>query len=571
MRMKSNLNIMYFANPTGGVEDRLMEILKQANAFRNQLCEIEQGRRERWRQLVKSKSPRILANRDKLNKVEEEISELQMALSEEKKHTQTKNPKTTYAKNCVTAIKQLKAEKAALKAEYKTLYEVLVDDPDYCESNAKLEEMCSQRIKSFEGESELFWGTRGQVRSDCSSFRSGRPPKFKRFGGEGQLAVQIQKGTDPDLQCKIEKDDSDRWVAKFRVGTIGGEPDFVIVPITKHREIPEGYAIKWAYLQCRKRANKNRWALRLTVEKIEDFVRDEKTFAAVSFEWKRRSDGLQVATVRTSGSAQEDFRVVLSEDHLRDYERLDRIKSKRQRQFNDVLGVLRSQINDVPKEIRSEHSSYHCSPKMLAIFVLAWSKSDHPKTELLAQLNRWRKSDKRLWQHICRLSERVVNRRNNYYRNIVKKLSDKYGVLYFSKPPTPEKAPSEENQLHSEPFVNRFARCAAPATFLEMLKEKYRHYAIEVPSKNLRSECNRCGTVESAKAVKCKGCGTVWSASDNASRNVVARGRAMQENGVLLELQEQQRVKARKDHERRQKMQEGRRRKQAARKAALKL
>lgn len=66
-----------------------------------------------------------------------------------------------------------------------------------------IEDQHNADSKALRARSGLYWGNYLAVEQAASTFRQGAPPEFKRFNGEGRVAVQIQGGITPEqlLAC----------------------------------------------------------------------------------------------------------------------------------------------------------------------------------------------------------------------------------------------------------------------------------------------------------------------------------------------------------------------------------
>lgn len=567
------LNWVYGAK-TPDVCDLVEEAIFAAHKYRNRLCELELAKRERHYALLRRLAPAFVAAEDNVAAVVSELSAVREAIQAERVTQRTKTPKgIAHLTKAATEIKErLKTARATLKQAKLDAY----SDPAVMAAmndNAAQHKAEQSAAKAASG---LYWGTEAIVKQACGSFSSGAPPRFKRYEGEGQLAVQLQGGLDCDdatrynTLCYIE--DS---ICHFRIGSDDGRPVFARVPIIQHRPLPKG-KIKWVYLERRKIADHVRWSVRFTVDEAPvDKPRDENTWVAVHTGWTMGSRGLRAALWQGSDGARGAL--TLPRDHCDDYTRLDEIRSSRDINRNETIERLREWCSDqgsLPEWLEEVRPHLHAwrSPQRVAKLILHWRDNRFGGDDgIFDWLNARRKTDKHLWQHERRLSVRIVRRRGDLYRNFAKRLSDQYGVLYFAKIDAKELT---ENTLPEElerdaTQVHRHAKWAAVSDLVRMLEEKFPLHAIAVSTNNLTRQCANCGEIagENKRKTQCHGCGKTWDCDENALANTITRGEAMQKIGALLDLVISQRDKEQKQKEKLVKMQEANR---AAREAKRK-
>lgn len=529
------------------VERAVSDAIFAAHRYRNRLCELELEKRQRHEELLQRLAPGYVAACEAVGAAEARLAEIRDAIQAERVKQRTKKPE-----GCghliaeATAIKAtLKVLRATRKAEKQAAY-ATPNVIDAMKENAAHHKAACAEAKAASG---LYWGTEAIVKQACASFASGAPPRFKRYEGEGQLAVQLQGGLDcadadrSNTLCYLGDaiDHKRRW-CYIRIGSDGRAPVFARVPIVFNRPLPAG-KIKWAYLERRKIASHVRWSIRLTIDCDTEPDRCRDGEVAIHTGWRMEPSGLRVCT--WLGSDGERGCLRLGKNHCDDYAKLDEIKSARDLAFNEMISELREWIKDrdVPEWMAEVRPHLHLwkSPARLAKLYWQWCEDCIDGGEaMLERLNQWRKQDKHRWQNERRLSVRIVRRRNDLFRNFAKQLSDRYGVAVVSpidaKALTENSEPEELERDNTQ--AHRHAKWAAVSTLTQCFREKFPLHCIDVSGVDITRQCCNCGTLSAStkRKVQCLECGHTHDVDDNAVANTLARGEAAIKSGALLDL-----------------------------------
>lgn len=540
------------------IEQAVSEAIFAAHRYRNKICELELAKRQRHEELLQRLAPEYVTACQAVVEVEAELAAAREAIQGERVKQRTRSPDGV--QGYVDTAAQCKARLKELRANRKAAKQAAYTDPAVAAAMNENQQQHKAECKAAKDDSGLYWGTEAIVRQACASFASGSPPRFKRYKGEGQLAVQLQGGLDSSeatqadtrLQLIVPDDLQERlWQhgkaprslrkahCLIRIGSDERKsPIFARVPIVFHRSLPPGQ-IKWAYLERRKLADQAKWFIRLTID-VPDSDRPRPAgTVAVHVGWRKESQGLRVAT--TLGSDGQYRYLRLSNDHLDDYERLDSIKSRRDNGFNEIRQRFAEWLaaHDHPEWIATEvkHMAKWKNPAKLVSIILRWREERFHGDGMFAELNHWRKSDKHLWQHECRLRKRVIRRRADLYRNFAKQLSEGYGTVVV--------APIDAKRLveHSDPEElerdqsARRAKQAAVSDLIRMIREKFPLHCVEVSAVGISETCANCGEKNRVKRkVQCRECRSTYDTDENAVSNTLARGEVAIKEGALLEL-----------------------------------
>ena len=578
--MTSTINWVYGANAPD-IEQAVSDAIFAAHRYRNKLCELELAKRERHEQLLQRLAPEYVLAFQAVEAVENQLGEARDAIQAERIKQRTKKPEgVKHLQEKATACKaKLRELRATRKAAKQSAYgDVIVKDA--MEANQQQHKSDVAQAKSDSG---LYWGTEAIVKQACNSFSSGAPPRFNRYEGKGQLAVQLQNGldcrealeTDTRLQIIVPDELQERLLMRgkaprsmrsaeclIRIGSEGRAPIFARVPIKFHRPLPTG-RIKWAYLERRKLANKSKWSVRLTIDVPERKPTTELGTVAIHVGWRSEAQGLRVATWKGSDGRYGYLR--LSNEHCADYRRLDAVKSKRDIAFNEIRAIFAEwlKVNEHPEWI-AEATKYigkWKNPAKLASIVLRWREDRFVGDSIFEELDCWRKQDKHRWQHERRLSKRVIRRRTTDYRKFCVQLEHEYHVAVVAQIDAKELTEhSQPEELKRDPNV-RNAKIAAVSDLLRMIREKFQLRCIDTEAAGISQECSTCGEKNAVtkRKVQCCGCNRTYDTDENGVENTLARGYVAIENGALLELRKAKEDKAVKQQEKLAKMQEGNR------------
>lgn len=555
----------------GDIKQSIDAAIYAAHKYRNKLCELEIAKRARHNEMLERLVPEYVVACDAVAEAEQRVEDLFEEIQSQRMQQRTKTP--TGCQHIADEIKSLKSQLKELRSERKRIkqesYKLGAVENAMADNNRQHKDECKQAKQ----DSGLYWGTEALVSGSCRSFSSGSPPKYKRFEGEGMLAVQLQGGMptvrifEENTKCYLERLSGKLADCYLRIGSEGRAPIFAKVQVVLHRELPEDGSIKWAYLEQRKVASHTRWSVRLTIDEDVSTDRDKSTHCAVHFGWHMEPSGLRSALWQ--GSDGKRGSVILPHSHCRDYAELDEIDSRRDKLRNDATEMLADWIDTgdcIPEwlvEARKYMKKWK-SPNRLPGLILKWRDERFGgDEEIFHSMNAFRKREKKLWQNSRRLSVRIFRRRKDIYRNIAKQLSDRYGVVYLgeiaaaklNENSDPDELKRDNTQAH------RHSRWAAVSELRGFIAEKFPLHAISIPAKNVTRECHACGEVNAVKKRKfqCSSCGKTLDVDENALANTLARGGAMQSTGALLELVESQEVKDAARLEKLRKMQDANR------------
>jgi hypothetical protein len=560
----------------------LVDALREANRYRNQLCELEIVRRRESESVMHLHAPRIAKIEFQLARVNAKIDACKQVLEQEKIRQRTKQPKGPVVKRAndrkkrlTQARKQITSVRKIIKADG---YALASDDLKAVESSH------SDRVKSAKSHAinvcGLYWGTEATVRASTGSMRSGAPPKFVPFDALGQLAVQLQaqKGKSIDVMkkntlCYIEPDESGKIADCYiRIASDEkGKPIFYKSRIVFHRPLPGGSAVKWAYIERRRLGSKIKLRIRLTIEMLVPTPSPNKNnWVAI-----RPGYGEQSGSVRAAIAIGHDGERYSIEDSVIDlhqsHERLDSICSKIDSEIEVCKKAIAALLADEMPEVLAEkikHFSKIKSPAAFAKLRALWNRERYDGDEdAYSTMRSIAAKVSELDHQRCRLAARMSRHRDNTYRNFVAKLRSKYEVAIVPDTVYSAHETDEENPYQAVEKTNRRRSNASPGTLRRFIEESFFCATIKVKSES--NTCCQCGGEVTRKAgdVICSECGTM-RADENSLGNLIASGEVAMKSGALLALRKSLEEKDQKAKDKLTKMQTANREKIAARKNA---
>lgn len=198
------------------------------------------------------------------------------------------------------------------------------------------------RDKKLQKASGLHWGTYNHVDQSMSNRKKGTPPVFKKWRGDGHLAVQRQpkggrgEGADrvtgehlmvreamagTDSWIRIEPLSTDAGLSKarlketkvwLRIDSVGRAPLWVVIPIRMHRPIPDDAHIMQAHLIRKRIATRDHWQVTFILARPSGWKKPDcasSGHVALDVGWRIRPEReVRKARMRAFGKAVFAFR-----------------------------------------------------------------------------------------------------------------------------------------------------------------------------------------------------------------------------------------------------------------------
>jgi hypothetical protein len=527
------------------------EQLGLAHRYYNRLIEIERIRRTAGREMVSSHAD--------IAPLEAEVAEIdgrvQAAIAEIKtQRAATRSRSDTEAqRGALAALRPvLKAARARLKAAKTALRE----DTEVVAQYARLREEAHASQIEARASCGVYWGTYLQIENaaEQAAEKAIDLPEFRRWTGEGLVAVQIQKGMDEGalLGCQDTRVRLDRCPRKvgagksrptvsLRVASEGRDPVWAEWPIVFHRGLPPRAAIMWAVVKRERLAGKDRWSLHLSLRLPDEFRREECGTGAVALDigWRKRDEagGIRAGVLRDEGGKERE--VLLWESDIAHFQKCDDLRAIRDMHFDTMRDGVNAWLRIKPRDLSpmlaeaAQHISAWKSPARLDALVDVWTGNPVPGDEdIYPQLLFWRKRERHLWQWESSLRDKVHRRRKEEYRIVAAGLARQYKTLIVEKfdlsvmqrHHAPE---AEEGEIKA---VRLQQRRVAPSELRECCIQAFAArggQVVEVRAALTTMACHACGAIEiwdhaAELEHRCSACGAVWDQDANAAENMLA-------------------------------------------------
>lgn len=295
-----------------------------------------------------------------------------------------------------------------------------------------------------------------------------------------------------------------------------------------HRDIPAGSILKSATLKSVKAGKNTRWSVSLVVEMPpgDGVPAQGAGVAGIDVGWRVSDDTIRVAVV--SGDDTEEIclppRMLKREERIRDI----------QRERDGVLEAMKKQIPamlpaDLPAELKA---NWHMARQGRFVRILRYLSDNNPGHFLVAEIDRWRRKDRRMVDELAGLKARNIRDRRAYYYNTAHRLCRKYGKVVVENLDLAAMARRTDVAREGEPpEASRFySRIAAVGSFTEILKTVAGKTGTEfeaVDPQYTTMKCNECGEIvhpadRAALHWECPSCGAIWDQDVNAARNLGA-------------------------------------------------
>lgn len=263
--------------------------LRLANEYRNRLIEIELERRRRVEQLLSQHQNAELA--DEVNRLATRLEELRQAICAERQRARSR--KSANTKELEREAKEVREQLREARQRLREMRRTVLHDPVVKDELHRIDIWARDEVRKarskFSKEKGLYWGTYMIVEQAVDrARRSKRPPRLKKYTGEGSIAIQIQGGipweeifNGKDTRIQVDPVPPEAWLEKGRCRRakmcrtiarirIGSNPDrtpkWLEIPFWMHRPMPTGSKVKWVKVLRRRQGLRWKYYLLFTIE-----------------------------------------------------------------------------------------------------------------------------------------------------------------------------------------------------------------------------------------------------------------------------------------------------------------
>lgn len=414
--------VFHCVGPRGEAAKPIIDQIWLGHRFQNALIAIERARREAVRAAAVAASPRLEADEALVLSLVADVARLEADLARERSVNRSKKAGSHLTDQLRAARAELKTARAAAKESRRLAYQTpeareLIDGID-AEFQSRATEARTAVVAGG-----LYWPTAGSVMTRVP--KSGPPPRFVRWRGEGSIALQFQrKGAGDDKAPVLDKNweprlrngkpvmrrvgsqpcgrdelfsggntmmrirrlevngvpHPKRVMIDWRIGSEGKRPVWATIgPVVMHRPIPDGATVKWAYLHRNAIGTQYRWEVRFALAKAEwvhprEHERAVDGMVGVALGWSMVGDDLRIGCWR--GSDGREGEIVIPRDRLGNWKIVDDLQSITDTLVNTVRNRLVAwrQAGDLPPEFRErlEHAHSWRSAYRVMGFVNWW-------------------------------------------------------------------------------------------------------------------------------------------------------------------------------------------------------
>jgi len=543
----------YGANPAIENQKLVEDQMFLAHRYRNAMVEAEIERRKKVDEKLLSLSPSLARIEEKLAAATEELEKLRESIKEDHKLYFTKTAKDPVKTKAIAAQKKLVK---GLYTERKALRTKLFASSKWKKEQEAIEAEALAAHKELREKSDLYWGTYLLVEQSMQGSRSGAPPRFMRWDGDGHIALQIQNGMTVEealsgadtrlaiIPGRVEVDGSrtketgikrklGTALCKFRIGTDEKthSPIFASIPFHMHRPLPEDAQIKWVHFIRRRVSTHCEWRLQFVLSQKKWVKEDQAQEGTVGIDlgWSLDQEGyLQVACF--AGSDGESGRLFLPADWLGEMKRVEGIRSIRDQNFNDAKALLQAFLRTSKEKswLKEEAKTLPQwrSPAKLAWVIQKWRKERIPGDQHIFQaMEAWRLRDKHLYEFEANLRDQLLRRRESIYRNFAADLRRSYKTARILKLALKEvhELPQAE-EAPENPQLREHSRDACLSFLVRCLRESMAR-TVEIDPKNQARRHHGCGSLEdlgaNEKLHTCSRCGEIYERHENTARNLL--------------------------------------------------
>lgn len=436
--------------------------------------------------------PEVAAAEQRLQDADAAVSEAVTAGSDERRRGRTKAISPETRKRIAEARAIRREAKAAHREAQNLAYDIL--KPLFVELQSQERAAIKDTYRIFSQERGLYWATWNTINDSHTRAiqavrarrKQGRSAelRFRRWTGEGSIAVQVQRGADkpprtPELLAsatspwrnvlRVPYLDPDEWESMsraeqrgvgrqeiaLRIGAKERAPIMCTVPIVMHRPLPREAEVTAARLVRRRVGGHYRLSVVLTVRIPAPEQQGSGPVVSLSLGWRSlgngairvgvwESKGKPRASVTTgSESGLEEAlhpsvtgasgEIVLPASWRAQFDKVAELRSLRDTKLNALRSALVLWLEDHPEiteelELVPHDVARWRSPARFAALAIRWREVPNG-TEMRDQLEAWRRQDRHLWEWEANLHDQIVARRREAYRVIAASLADAFGRI----------------------------------------------------------------------------------------------------------------------------------------------
>lgn len=571
----------YGARPPVDGMEYVERLMRQAHRYRNALVHMELKRREKIYRALKAISPELAELEKRHETLEVELE----SVREEINSVRAQARKRVNPVDLIAKAEEIKAELRKIGPRRKELRIPVWGSPGWsaeqkkaseegrapdltlvppCEAWVKAENAISEWARKkahlFRKHSGLngIYGTYLMIESSVK--RSGFPPRFHKWSGDGHLVIQIQKkkgrtmkvpeafvGNDTRLRIDMlpagayrEKDGKIKPVRSlcktrvhFRVWSDKRKPVWAVIPIIMHRPMPADASITWVHLIRKKIGTNFRWDVQFTLSQNEWIRNDVAQDGAVGIDvgWRIRKPGNPLRVAYFAGSDGQHGELVLPPDWMAQMRKTEDIQSIMDTNFDTFKAKFHADMEKMaaPEWLKAATSNILMwrSQDRMARIIVRWRDARFAgDEELYAYAETWRKRYCHLYNYASHLRDQLWHRREDIFRCFAAKIRQHYRTVVIELLDLRKfhKLPKAEEEA-ADQATREYIRDACISTLIKCLRESVGPQIVEAPPKNTTKRHHSCGSIEEWDHKElvhtCSKCGETYDQDYNAALNLL--------------------------------------------------
>ena len=273
------------------------------------------------------------------------------------------------------------------------------------------------------------------------------PSEVGEWRGDGQVGVQIQSSRAlTTADAKAGSDTRVRWLAHrggyalwLRVGSEGRDPVWAMWPVYRDREMPDAAVWKWVRVSCRREGTREQWSCEITLDTMAEHPHalDASLDGAIAVElgWWPQDDGsLLVASWEDSRG--ESGRVWLPASIVTGIRKPDGIRSLRDMHRNELREALSRHIREskdaVPAWLRQASATMQlwiAQERFHRLWREWMTRKENACRDGFELLDAWHVRDDHLHDYEAGARREALRERREMYRVLAAKWAREYRTV----------------------------------------------------------------------------------------------------------------------------------------------
>lgn len=550
--------------PTSGFDQSAIDVLFLRNRLWNQLVELEQKSRAKYRELMLASDTTLAETQARIDAIDQERVDL---IAQKKKVRSLARSKKVDTTVMDAAIERLLQERTGLREKARALREKVK-----VEIKPRAQELDKERyetVKKLIAESGLWWGNSETVVASydvarVKAMKENAELRFKRFDGTGKYAVRQSGGfsleelTGGTLSfARIDalpaeqfshltergRSHKARHTLTLTVYTYTDEQTGkkmrhqITWPIILHRDIPQG-TVKMLHVQRKRIGDEFTWSCSITIDvpEVPKTISDHSSQSACGIDlgFRETKDGLRVATLAGSDGALRHLH--LPQDWLDGMDHVESLQSRISEEANLAWEKLKAALGAIPAYPEQFHERVVNLLKagdkvpvrgMRALHHVLKAEPEALPTAL-SVLDEWSRRIHRPYREMHNLRDKLINRRKDLYRNFAIDVARKYVLVRMEdmdlrKMAQVKKEDGSDNPLHQAARDNRKrAALYELALYTKQACDKTGAQFEKMEPAYSTMACSTCGHLNHPDEdihFSCENCHTVHDQDENAAKN----------------------------------------------------